>query len=636
MKPWLIALIVVLVVGAVSAFVVMMVLFVGGHGSSAIPIPSSTLISPTPAHNGDDPDASNNFTLNQTILAPSTHARFAQHVFYHTQGFVCASSLQNQQTVALNFYRTDKTGQLQFLNTIPLDFIPTDYDIAYGDFAPALNYSNEVYYLFVSVGCRTPADHTNSQLYVSASVAASHLICFSYDTKKDTESNNSNVWQKANLSANNGQSIFLSRNGDTKTQVRALILPDSNFVWSRNQPWVGSFGNYLQCVLDDNIGVTRHSLYVNATEYDPHFPGGSVFWFSLLDNNVNPTVKLLSQIQDAKLRLLSNQDDFQPYVYPHPSLRLFSFGYRFLVTSGLRSSNRLLITNALPQDNAVLKGSTQPDGQPGYIQGFTFDVQTLTWQQSFDSTRNFYRYRFTAQGVRERLGISDAANPLMFGIGLGFFQEKLIVTCSQGRTLLQGSNPVLKANTTSTLLVIPWVDNPIEAWPDRANQFRLKVEDLLNPAPADTLIAQTHVGYRNSQVATRFLNFYHHLLPLNLNGNYLFVPSFFGRTNVAVLNVSQKQALQAFGLDENSNDVVGCSDVNINTMTSCADPDAVVLMQMGNFKASQTRPPNTVSFGQFSGVWKSQTNNTQFCGMNDPLFLESTGRLLIYTSRNFL
>ena len=68
---------------------------------------------------------------------------------------------------------------------------------------------------------------------------------------------------------------------------------------ANHTPWYGSFGNKIQVVLDDNEAVTKQSLYVGGSEFDPNLPGGNLYWYVLQDNTVSPNVVLLFTIGNS-------------------------------------------------------------------------------------------------------------------------------------------------------------------------------------------------------------------------------------------------------------------------------------------------------------------------------------------------
>jgi len=335
--------------------------------------------------NGDTAQNSGRFAYPQIINNPdfANINLFGELLFVHEAGYICCvgEKVVNDSiltTPVLFFYYTNLQGQLQGPQRIDLDFIPTGYVVCNGMFAPIFNVVNEVYYLFISVGM--PVSNHQSPSVVSK--YATNVILFALNTAV-TSTN----WERVDINAKFTQTLQ-----GPGGKIQAMSIPTTSFTWNSAQPYIGTFGDKIQVVLDDNSPILKQSLYISGSEYDTTRPGGNLYWFLLQDNNTSPSILMLYTIQDAKLLLMQNQGYT---ISRSPSDYTNGFASDFYVTSGNGSKNILVVANCTGQDNISLAGTAQPAAPCGYVQGYILDTSgNLSWIQPQASAVGQFLYRY--------------------------------------------------------------------------------------------------------------------------------------------------------------------------------------------------------------------------------------------------
>lgn len=398
---------------------------------------------------------------------------FGNWSFVHPSGYLAAvMQSTTDQSLAVAFYSCGPDGTPNLTpQVVSLDFLPATYLVCSGAFFPTFGYLNEVYYLAISVG---PSFSNPATAQTPAGTGTMSLTCpvcvlmFSFDTSQTTP-----TWQLASV-----QSDYTTSFTSGNTTVTGLALPVPNFTYdatSVSTGTVGTFGNYIQAVLDDTTSPYKQSLYVSGSEYSVDFPGGSVFWFVLTNNSANPTVKLVAQVQDAKLLML-RQAYLGGTLTTTPYSKTTSdyvngFGASFYVTSGYGSNNLLIVSNNTAEDYAQLPGVAQPAAPYGYVQGYTIDTATGTWVQS-TTTTDVFDYRYIADGDN---GLGDG-----FGYGVSWFNNSLVVG--------YGTTPSANSKV-GQFTAYAWAKTP----PRDSGTDRLVALGTMNPNTSSSTFVETPV-----------------------------------------------------------------------------------------------------------------------------------------------
>jgi len=541
------------------------------------PSPTTSFKGPSDI-NGDPPKPGDLFSHPQIITNPNSNSNavFGKAMFVHQAGYICVVSAQQliDGYQYLNFYTTDIHGNIKGpTNTIVLDFLPINYVVCNGAFAPIFNIANEVYYLFVSVGV----------VDASGNMYATNILLYTFNTNPNAP--NALKWIQGNI-----QSTYAAKIGSVST----LKIPfaDSYFKWNSNTPYYGTFGDKIQVVLDDNEAVVKQSLYINGSENNPNFPGGNLYWFVLSDNSTSPSIIKIKVIQDAKLLLLKQQREAGFITCPQPTVNvpgdyINGFASDFFVSSGSGKSNVMLIANCTNQDYCALKDVDQPAAPKGYVQGYIPDT-TNGWiqpQSSLGSGFFFYRY----------IGaLSDTNIPNNgFGYSVGWIDSHLVVGLA--------SSPNSAPPKNAQFFVYEWLQQPFS----NGQLIRL---GTIPTDPNHPLFLQTDL-YPISVSTLRF----------NLFGQEL------NDDNLIMITTWYDQ----------KGDVISIQDPIVPKEQP--DSKFSPIQNIGNDFSSQASIDLTrCGFGQYTNTWLSRTGKTVRMAINDPFFLDSTssyyqGRIIILT-----
>lgn len=275
------------------------------------------------------------FPNSPLVVSVPNALRFGEFMFVHDQGFVAISSTNALLFTKMFLYQVTD----QAVNKLPTELLlpsflqgqigqlPVQAELCGGAFLPSLGILDEVLYLVLVLGV-SDADQNKF---------GRELHFYYYDT--DTLHPNSQVWTKSTL-------IIQHPYFGTDLNPRPSNTP----------PYVGCFGNRIQGLVDLNIiGGTRQSLYVSGTEFSnlrtvkpQPSPGGMVFEYLFLTNTIAPVLALQYTVQDAKLRVISEDPDT-----PQPSplqtdldYYMRGFGSVFYATPGF-----LAVSNLTNQDD---------------------------------------------------------------------------------------------------------------------------------------------------------------------------------------------------------------------------------------------------------------------------------------------
>jgi len=551
--------------------------------------------------NGDAPASSSTLYGNpQYLLNPSgyPYPHFATQMWTHQAGYICAilSGGPSSAPFALAFYYTNLKGALQESQIIPLDFLPAGYVPVNGSFAPIFNYVNEIYYFFLSVGFSGCCENINpDQTCLSACVDnnvycgcneieidyfATNVIVFSLNT-----ATSSTTWTPQSLQ-HAYTTTFSNPSGSVK--ITGLSIPVQDFTWSTVTPWIGTFGNTIQVVMNDNSSVLKQSLYVSGSQYSHVFPGGSLYWYDLANNDINPTVDLVDQIQDTKLALLAQAAEngtlscsTQPPVLTVGTY-LNSFGANFFVTSGNGANNVLIISNVTGEDYCNLNDG-QPAAPNGYVQGFTFDTKAYAWVQPTTPYGNtdIFEYRYIPVGLGKNYEQPG------FGYGLGFFNNVLTVGLS------------FSVTGVAKYLAFAWTALPNAA--DPKNPGNLVIQGIVDSSPP---IGQTP------------------LFP---------TPGAFNvQKRIYMMNLNDAESILFSTWDYQVKDVISIQQ----PFESGTSPftKSVTLQTLGSTYSSQNSSDTATSFigfGQSIGSWVSRTGISVRLAFNDPDYNNRQGRCII-------
>ncbi len=372
----------------------------------------------------------------QTLAAPAGQSYLGMLAFAHDAGYICAVSLDSMSRPVLNFYRTNEQGAVETMHQVELwQSIPTGYKVVNGQFAPIFNLAGEVYYLFLSVGVVKAGSTypSDAQLY------ATHVVCLALNTAEVAPNGSSSNLQWT-LESINSQSAEELKGPSNSVSALRIPVSASEFIWDSAVPYVGTFGDTLQVVLDDNETNTKQSLYVRGSEYDSSRPGGNLYWFILEDNAQQPTIELSFIYQDGKLlQVLQCRNDPAcvgtlkdadgktgcPPIVKSETYYMNGFGTSFFVTSGNGKGNVMVVANPTNEDNCQLAADTNnlnPPAPKGYVQGYTWDSSQAStgWVQPTppDNTSTYF-YRYPARAA-------DTAISVGFGYGVGWIDNVLI------------------------------------------------------------------------------------------------------------------------------------------------------------------------------------------------------------------
>lgn len=375
----------VLLVLIVVAVTVSLVLALPSSSSSASPNNTPEFMGPDDINGDAGGLNAQTFKVLQIIENPDQKTSgFGATLFAHDAGFLAV--LQNEATPTFQMYRTNLSGVIEVDSTLAM---PTGWVVVDAAFAPMFNVQNEVYYFFVSLGVPC-ADAACNELDPARSPAVVthlgvHVALYAYDT--DPGSAQARQWVRTDF---RGDDELLTALGTHN--ALSLPVPPGTFAWDANTPWVGTFGDRLQAVLDDNNTTPIHSLYVRGSEYDPEEPGGSVYWYSLQDNTPTPTVLLNLVVKDARLLQL-RAAEVAGRVAARPTKTatdyINGFGSSFYVTSGRERKNLLVVANPSNDDYAQIRfadGNTAGPAMPnGYVQ--IYELSATPPLQGWTQTR---------------------------------------------------------------------------------------------------------------------------------------------------------------------------------------------------------------------------------------------------------
>ncbi len=576
------------VVVIVALIITLVLVFTGS--SSSTPAESEHVRIPSNAPlrvNGDNPFIqSTTFTSPQLIENPNPtqDMLFAAHMFVHNAGYVAASATDIQlQIPVLYFFFTSREGSIQGSQRVPLNFLPAGMVICNGAFAPIFNRINEVYYLFISVGYLGIDDDSNNSY-------ATHIILFCLDSSLEVTE-----WKQSNLNSN--FSTVLASSVDSSKNIKALKIPVHNFVWNRQKPYIGTFGDKLQAVQSAALGSSFQSLYANGSQYSTSSPGGTIYWMILNDNLVSPSITArVVQIQDAKLYRLRDQwinteervkaandfpscKDMAGNLKPPPTEDqdnkanyIHGFGASFFVTSG-QGTPILVVGNQTNQDYCqLLTAPNQPAAPNGYVQGFTYNASTnLSWQQTTNDYGYDYRY----------MPVGDAEAASHFGYSVSWAQGSLMVGTSGSKDGL-AQYPVYK-----------WSPGTI---------FK------------GTLVRQATIrtGLPSPEVNLTLPRF-------NLGATVS------ADARSVVVN-SRKAATN------NATDLLSVQNPNAGTSAPFADFETIQeLGETFNSDSASDVPKTRLGFAQYMDTWLSRTGQTLRLAVNDPRYNSNVGRLLVLT-----
>lgn len=537
-----------------------------------------------PASNGGD----GVFAFPQFVTNPTNDlVGFGEMTFVHPAGYVCVVAETTAGVQSLLFYYTDIRGAIQGPQRIDLPFLtPTVTRVCNGAFAPIFNVINEVYYFFLTVGTWVKDSNNVTTLF------AHHVVLFSLNTAVTaTEWSVSDIQSPytANLQYGNSQT------------VKALRIPINSFTPDPSRPWIGTFGDNIQVILDDTFtnSLPKQSLYLSGSMYNINQPGGSLYWFYLADNTTSPQIIFKNQIQDAKLLLLQDlpPSDLSPGCTPFSSSDINaipqstfmnSFGSSFFVTSGLGAQNVLLIGNVTGEDYCSIIGSEQPAAPNGYVQGFTFDQNTGEgiWKQNITSNRSF-QYRYIPEGDNTLQG---------FGYTCAWFNNFVIIGTS--------ASPLLP-NKQVNFPVYKWDKNPVQN-----NKIMDRTTTLAPTAP----FTQSNL-YPVSAPADINLRYNMKLFDSS-DGNDLIVTVWNSDTEQNVVSV-QNPASQGTPPYASYSTIQ-----NLGGDISTATPDTSSFLHY---------PLTRTGFGQGTDTWTSRTGLNVRLLINDPNFNNGLGRFVVYS-----
>lgn len=564
---------------------------------SSRPSPSISIFNGPDDINGDPNSKNVTFGSPQIITNPFADVeKFGQRFFVHEAGFICATATVKGGAAdrsVLVFYYTNLQGNLEGPQRIDLyQLIPEGMTVCNGMFAPIFNRVDEVYYLFLSLGT------VSSEPTPGQTVYASHVVLFVMDT-----STGNLQWQPSQVRIN---SAFQETLSGSQGSIPAVRIPIATFQPDAKTPWIGTFGDKLQVVLDDNETTVKQSLYVRGSEFDPDQPGGNLYWFILGDNSTEPQLTLTFVIQDAKLLLLREcwnntlstdcqskmvQGDGKTPCVPLVKTAadyINGFASDFFVSSGNGKANVLVAANSTGEDYCALPNVPQAASPKGYVQGYLVDSSSkinLGWIQpeaGSQSSQNFF-YRYLAEAGDNKL--SDG-----FGSAVSWLDNVLLV--GQATPNSAGNAEYLTYN---------WTQTPNE------NDILSRV----NPggasgAPSFPQTPLYRGGTEASPAASQRYNLT--MKPTNDLNNVLFTSWFEGVGNVISLQQPVLENVTPFSAWV-TNQSLGAE---FSSQPSTANP-----------------PITRFGFAQGTATWLSRTGLSVRIAFNDPAFNSFQGRFIV-------
>ena len=488
----------------------------------------------------------------------------------HEAGFVASYSILNSSTTkdgVIYIYTHDDSTIFTLLDTL---YLPSGAVVVDMKFAPRFNVIDEVYFLLLSVGqSLTLGDFAN------------RILTFQYDT-----SDSKPHWVQS------GKGPFYH----------------PYFTWSSADPSVGTFGDRFEIVLDDitaEQGRFKHSLYVRGSQYPDSNMGGSIFWFIIHQNSIDPDYQLIQQIQDEKLRLTEqmyinkpayHQDPMYNFYAPSAFRRSFgrtaivSFGASFHVTSGNKLNNILIVGNPSSEDqNDLQRGATDDDWDfvpkgfgmmHGYVQVYTLNADSLLWEQQWSTDSQQFLNRFGPQ--RNQIPNPSPSNPAIPHLGFGY-----VVSFINGEIVIGQQN-------ISLLWSFQWIPNAIQP----------RVTLIVNPKTMDDLTLNEYM--------TQYRVFKYPIVDLQNQQILVSVP-YFVHDRITIAS-----GIQVFDFNTGADGWKGDTD------------DFKGIGQMANM--TTTNDP-MYHMGQYVGYWYSESLRTLFVIFNQPYPIQIPliyGRTLIF------
>lgn len=591
MDPVLIAFFVVASLGAAAAIVLTLVFTLTDNG------PSDNFNGPDDINGDVGAAPPGSFGAPQIVINPTAgDTRFGEHVFTHQAGYLCVTSLDSSNQPILNMYKTNLQGVLEPLQRINFyEYIKTGYVVVTGAFAPIFNEVNEVYYLFVAVGLESDTPAPGKTRY------ATNVYVLSLDTNSDN--NDSLTWIVRDASV--AQSFMAGTLPATKPTLSLKIpFPDATFTWDANKPYIGTFGDRIQVVLNDNTQITNQALYIRGSEYNPSLPDGNIYFFVLEGNGtqLSPRIDLSQVIQDAVLLIqrecrddptcaadMKNEDgtacsEFTPAIADYAN----GFGSDFFVTSGNGTANVLVAANCTSWNKCSVPNIPQPGPSPkGYVQGFVWNP-TLGWQQPPAGTgaERVFNYRYAAV---------DSDTTLTDGFATS-------VTWIDNFVLIGQASPNNAGN--AQYFVSKWSPTP-----NNPSNNKLNVLSILSPGSELTSDFPQQPLYRATGGTAQRYN-----------------------TDVAQVG-TQNEVLVRTWFNETAN-VISVQ----NPLVDPSEPYSQfkTVQNLGASVSSQnpSNPPDTkIGFGQGTDTWFSRTGLTLRLVTNDPDYSNNSGRFIIWAQK---
>lgn len=566
-------------------------------------IPTTTPFNGPDNINGDITDApADQFGLPQIINNPiSTDTNFGTQLFVHEAGYLCVVTepVAAEGGQSLMFYQTNITGNLQFQQRLDLfNYLPNNYQVCDGSFAPVFNVRDEIYYLFLSVGNSVSSTDPSANI----TIYPEYVLLLSFDTTPNTS--DSMIWKVQNI---NADSNFVASPspayGGVQYQITALKIPfpESTFVYDKKTPWVGTFGDKLRVVLDDNSTVVKHSLYVRGSEFDPTRPGGNLYWFVLTDSSASPNINLQLVIQDARLLELKNCYDtpscaatmetvdgktpcpLTPLLDKKPADYINGFGSDFFVTSGNGKKNVLVVSNPTMEDNCSIKNVPQPPAPKGYVQGYVWDSSgNLGWVQQASGVPGSYNYRYPG---------TDKDPSIVGGFGSGVLWVDSLLMVAQG-------SPDSKGNAFYN--AYEWTPTPFSA-----SSSTIPTVGIARPGEAAEPFQQTPQYPADGSPSQTYNTV---MIPTQNKSNVLFTT-----------------------WNKNPGDVITLQDPS--ELGNHQNSEFKTLQNIGASLSSGggATPRTRFGFGQGTGTWLSRTGLTVRLVTNDPLGDSGRGRIIIWS-----
>lgn len=490
----------------------------------------------------------NNLLTNPLIVSFQNSSQFGQFMFVHDKGFIAVSAAgQGFSPTRILLYQVsnDTVNKLQTeFNLVPLLNPAVESHLVSGCFMPSLGLLDEVYYLILVLGL-VDADQNKY---------GRELHFYYYDT--NASNHNSNTWTKSNL-------VLQHPYYGTDLNPR-----------NSSKLWVGCFGNSIQGLVDFNItGGVRQSLYIGGTQYEDlsqsrpqPSSGGMVFQYLFLTNDTTPSLSLQSTIQDAKLKIISEDSSTPAPISPFgltPDEVDFYYYMQGFGSVFYATSNILAVSNLTNQDTVSNPCDSigNASASPGYVQ--VFIQRNGLWTQEYavcDSTsKQIYVNRLTGP-----------LNSVGFGAGLYITSNFLFVNCKNNLTFTYFLN----------LDVLNPLPNPIDqpAW-SQVNTTSLSSETNF-PGPI----------YNRSM--------------LMLDGN-LIIASYSQNPNEATIGIFSTS---------NSTNVVSVTPGTSNLFKSFG-----LLQTLGNGVNSGSSTSSLLGFGQWIQICTTPNQLRKFLFINDPL-----------------